>query len=127
MKSTLFICAVLIILVSGCSRGNPEIRRFAGNYSGTYSGDSFGTWTAVFKPNGEVIASVTERDIGSFKGIGKIDATGKFAFSTSGVGVEEVSVISWEGIFKIENGVVRGSGTWHSSTGPGGTWEGKRE
>jgi len=121
------IVLILLVFTFGCSKGDPEIKRFAGTYSGTYSGDSSGTWTAIFKQDGTVTASVTEPEIGTFKGIGKIDATGKFAFSTSGKGIEEVSVISWEGIFKIENGIVTGKGTWRSSTGPGGTWEGKRQ
>jgi len=118
---------ILIIFVIGCSTGDPAIKRFAGTYSGTYSGDSSGTWTAVFKPSGDVTATITDPDVGSFKGVGKIDATGKFSFSTSGTGVEEISRISWEGIFKIENGICTGSGTWRSSTGPNGTWEGKRQ
>lgn len=123
----IFIGLFIIFISASCSKGNSEVRKFAGSYSGTYSGDASGTWTAEFKNNGSVTATVIDPEIGTFKGLGSIKPNGEFSFSTSGAGLKEVSVITWEGKFTIEGDTVTGSGTWKSSTGVGGTWEGKRQ
>jgi len=122
----IFIVPFIISASISCSKDNSSVKKFAGNYAGTYSGDASGTWTAEFKNNGSVTATVIDPEIGTFKGLGSIKPSGEFSFSTSGAGLKEVSVITWEGKFTIGGDMVTGSGTWKSSTGVGGTWEGKR-
>jgi hypothetical protein len=116
---------IILILVSQIGCGNKAApNQYSGKYSGTFSGATSGTWTAEIKKDGSVTAIMIDPDVGQFKLIGSISQSGEFA---GGGGVAQINRVSWKGQFKIENDTCTCTGTWESSTGPTGTWEGQKD
>ncbi|MBN1832244.1 MAG: hypothetical protein JW896_09050 [Deltaproteobacteria bacterium] len=63
----------------------PDVARFAGNYSGTYSGDDYGTWTAVIDSQGYISGSYySQQFIRTVSISGSVNASGALTMATGG-------------------------------------------
>lgn len=96
--------------------------QFAGNYSGTFSGGSAGTWLATVGADGAIDATAS----GGFAGRGAVTFTGQSNIPLAGTGASQGFTVTFAGSFTLQgNGTsVTGAGTWSSSSGQTGTWIG---
>ena len=121
----------LFLTLAGCNNNednddDSKSNQFAGNYSGTYTGDEDGTWTAVFSDDGKVTATIVSPSMGTLTGNGTISTSGQMSMTTNGTISTGPYSATWSGTFQIQNGVAIGSGTWQSNIGDYGSWEGHR-
>jgi hypothetical protein len=102
------------------------VNAFAGNWSGTYSGDESGSWTAEIQNDGRVRATAISPSVGTVTLTGTVSPAGLGTLSGSGTGVGGPFTITWEGTFYMQGNNAVGSGTWTSSSGFRGVWSGQR-
>jgi major membrane immunogen (membrane-anchored lipoprotein) len=119
------LAAFALVVLVGCGGNGFTPNPFAGNYSGTYAGDDTGTWTAVISEDGDVAATFDGNTAGQFVGDGQVAHSGNVTL-TAGQGSGAGWTATWIGRFETVNGVTTGSGTWSSTSGDEGTWEGTR-
>ena len=99
-------------------------RRLSGNYAGTYSGGSSGSWNAKVDVDGSLSATAT----GPFSGIGSVTYSGASTIPLRGTGSAQGFVITFGGTFTLLGGGpdVSAAGAWSSSSGQTGSWVGNK-
>ena len=123
MKTTVF--SILFFSLMACSGGDDDNYTngsdYQGNWSGTFSGDDNGTWTATINSVGEVngiALSTTFSDTYTLEG--SVSASGQFqaTFGTSSAG----------GLFTGQLNATSGSGTWvNEAAMMSGSWSGAKD
>ena len=123
-KLTYLFLALIIVACSGGGdddNNNTTNSEFQGEWSGTFSGDDNGTWTAGINPNGDVSGtaySTTFADNYSLEG--SVSSSGQFqaTFGTSSVGGEFTGQLNGNS----------GSGTWvNTGAMMNGSWSGSKD
>lgn len=96
--------------------------QFNGSYAGTYAGNSSGTWNATVNVDGAISATAT----GPFAGTGSVTFGGVSTIPLTGSGASQGFVITFGGNFTLVGSGpgVSAAGTWTSSSGQTGTWNG---
>jgi hypothetical protein len=123
MKTIFYsILALTLMTCSGSDSDNvTNGSDYQGNWSGTFSGDDSGTWTASINSVGEVSGialSTTFSDTYALEG--SVSASGQFqaTLGTSSAG----------GVFTGQLGSNSGSGTWVNETAMmSGSWSGTKD
>ena len=125
MKNLIYL--FLAVTIVACSGGgdddtnNTTNSEFQGEWSGTFSGDDNGTWTAGISSNGDVSGtaySTTFADNYSLEG--SVSSSGQFqaTFGTSSVGGEFIGQLNGNS----------GSGTWvNTGAMMNGSWSGSKD
>ena len=98
--------------------------QFNGSYAGTYAGNSSGTWNATVNVDGAISATAT----GPFAGTGSVTFGGVSTIPLTGSGTSQGFDITFGGNFTLVGGGpgVSAAGTWSSSSGQTGTWNGSK-
>ena len=98
--------------------------QFNGTYAGTYAGASSGTWNATVNVDGAISATAT----GPFAGTGSVTFGGVSTIPLKGSGTSQGFDINFGGNFTLVGGGpgVSAAGTWSSSSGQTGTWNGSK-
>ena len=98
--------------------------QFNGSYAGTYAGNSSGTWNATVSVDGAISATAT----GPFAGTGSVTFGGVSTIPLTGSGASQGFVITFGGNFTLVGSGpgVSAAGTWTSSSGQTGTWNGSK-
>ncbi|MBV9851287.1 MAG: hypothetical protein JO250_16580 [Armatimonadetes bacterium] len=98
---------------------------WAGNYSGAYSGAESGTWSGTVGTDG-VLNATAATSAGPFVGSATIGGAGQTTIGFSGSGAAGQFAITFTGMFAYEGaGSIQGSGSWSSSSGESGSWQGQ--
>jgi hypothetical protein len=128
---TVGMLAVLLVL-SGCSSSNSgPANSFAGTYSGDYKTTGIATgnggWTATVDSSGNIKVTVPSPGFVTLNGSGGVDSTGAENATTQGQGGNGAFTGNWTGKFVTTGGGTTCSGTWTTTTGYSGTWEGSKD
>ena len=117
-------CADLLTETDTC-RDSPW--DWSGNYGGTYTGDEDGFWVGTALADGSFSALANGPGC-TMEGSGVLAGHGLGSFSATTVGTGACSdvTVTWDGEFSANQWGVFGSGTWSSSSGLSGTWDGGR-
>lgn len=125
MKQVTFLMLMLLFFsISSCSKDDDNTNEpmdFSGNWSGMFTGNVSGTWTAIISEKGIVTGTVmvTSPAIQS-RLSGNVSSDGKF---TATAGTTSLGY-NFDGKLNSKSG----SGTWESSSKTEtGTWSGKKE
>lgn len=125
MKTGIYLLLISFCLLLGsCSKNNNDSTtsiEFAGSWSGTYSGDETGTWTATISESGVVTGTAKESSTSYQSQLnGTVTSDGAF---TATVGTTSQG-------YKFD-GQINGStvsGTWNNSaTNHSGNWSGNKQ
>lgn len=124
MKKEIYLLLFLLGFgINSCSKNddNSTKSEFAGNWSGTYSGDETGTWIAVISQSGIITGTVKETSSSIQSGLnGSVSGDGAFTATvgTTTFGYEFTGQMNGKSV----------SGTWsNSSSNHSGTWNGNKE
>ena len=102
-------------------RTDTGLEAFVGTYSGTFSGDDSGTWTAVVDSTGNVTGSGASSAIGNFLISGNVTRSGAIFFTAGTV----TAGANFSGTISLSGEV---SGNWASVIfGTSGTFSGRRQ
>ena len=119
MKKGIYLILILLSFsIYSCSKSDDNSSDLAGNWSGTFTGDEIGTWTATISESGIVIGKVKVTNFAIESELnGNVSSGGKF---TATVGTTSLG-------YKFDgqlNGST-GSGTWENSNKTHvGSWSG---
>jgi len=103
--------------LSGRKNLPAELKKFEGNYKGTFSGSDNGTWNAAIDSEGNCSGNVwSETDKQNYSGAGIINYTGEFISEVSNRAIQH-------GIIDSVGNV---QGTWYISSGGSGTLTGSK-
>lgn len=95
---------------------------FAGHYEGFFNGADNGTWMADVDSTGRLTGSAFSNGYGLFNVTGQITATGAATITGNVTGTSATATFT--GRFLLVTGGVRCNGSWTSSLGGNGAWEG---
>ena len=123
-------CITVLIGVIGCENDDnsgsgsedPDagVTQFAGNWSGTYTGEENGTWSCTADSSGAIHGS-TSGPYGNFSLVGSVTSDGNFAATAGDV----TTGASFTGQMSTTGAM---NGTWHNpSYGLRGTFTGTRQ
>jgi len=119
MKKGFYLILILLnFSIYSCSKDDDNSSQLAGNWSGTFSGDVIGTWSATISESGKVTGKtvVTSFSIEAELN-GNVNSDGKF---TATAGTTSLGYI-----FDGQLDASTGSGTWkNSSNTQTGSWSG---
>ncbi|HPF51530.1 MAG TPA: hypothetical protein PK335_08135 [Draconibacterium sp.] len=125
MKNVIYLLLILLSFgINSCSKNSDNSEspyEFAGNWSGTYTGDESGTWSATISASGVVTGTAIESSTSYQSGLnGDVSSDGTFTATvgTTTQGYEFVGQLNGNSI----------SGTWsNASSNHNGTWSGTKE
>ncbi len=122
MKKGIYLILVLFSLsICSCSKDDDNSSDLAGNWSGTFTGDVVGTWTATISENGTITGTtkVTNPTVEAVLN-GNVSAEGKF---TATAGTTTLGY-NFDGQLNGNSG----GGTWKNSSGTqNGDWSGTKK
>jgi hypothetical protein len=113
-----FLLIITSFAIFSCSKDDDNSTELAGNWSGSFSGDVIGTWSATISESGVVTGTtmVTAFSIEAELN-GDVSSDGKF---TATVGTTSLGYI-----FDGQLNGSTGSGTWKNASGTqSGSWKG---
>jgi murein DD-endopeptidase MepM/ murein hydrolase activator NlpD len=106
--------------------GGSDSNAFDGDWSGTYGGGEAGTWVANIQTDGTVSGTAQSPSCGQVTLSGRLTLTGMGQIEGSGSGACRQFRVTWTGTFYTRSGQFVGSGSWTSTSGLSGTWQGTR-
>lgn len=125
MKRGTFLLLILLFFgMASCSKDDDDFTgpiEFAGNWTGTFTGDVAGTWKATISEGGIVTGTAVVTSAGIQSNLnGNVDSKGKFkaTVGTTSLGYSFDGQLSGKSI----------SGAWKNSSGTqNGTWSGSKD
>lgn len=126
MKKGIYILLVILSFsISSCSKNDDDNTtksfEFAGTWSGSYTGDEAGTWTATISESGTLTGKVKETT-------SSIESTLNGTVTTDGALAATAGTTSqgYDFVGKLNGN--SGSGTWtNTSSNHSGNWSGNKE
>lgn len=122
MKKGIYLILILLSFsIYSCSKDDDNSTELAGNWSGTFTGDVVGTWTATISENGIITGTtkVTNPTVEAALN-GNVSAEGKF---TATAGTTTLGY-NFDGQLNGNSG----GGTWKSKSGTqNGSWSGTKK
>lgn len=123
MKKQILLFTIILGLVTlSCSKSDDQQEsEYQGTWSGTFSGDANGTWSALIDPDGVITGTANFNGIGSTLQL-------KGSVSPSGAFQATVGTASNGAQFSGQLTETSGSGTWiNTALSMDGTWDGTRQ
>jgi hypothetical protein len=113
MKKLLYLFLAVSFIFAACKKDDDN--QFSGNWTGTYTGDDSGIWTATITTNGEVNGNSTNAngDLQSLSGTVTNSGTFSATVGTGSLGSSFTGTLSGNnGVGVWENLALQYTGTW---------------